>query len=134
MKQNKALTIVGWILTLGVSGMLLMSAFFKFAATEEMVKAFTEQFGFPLETLRPIAIAEVASVLFFLIPQTRVLGAILITGYLGGAIVTHVRLADYDITMPILLGVGAWLALFFRDERVRQLAPITWPNTPSEPK
>jgi hypothetical protein len=59
------------------------------------------------------------------IPITSVLGAILLTGYLGGAIATHVRVGDHgDIVIPIVLGVLVWLGLFLRDPRLRQLIPL----------
>jgi len=58
-----------------------------------------------------------------LIPSTAALGAILVTGYLGGAVATHARLSDPHFILPFLLGVLAWLGLFLRDRRVRALIP-----------
>jgi hypothetical protein len=61
----------------------------------------------------------------YLIPQTAMLGAILLTGYLGGACATHVRIADYGhCWIPVALGVVLWLGLYLRDARIRALVPL----------
>jgi xanthine/uracil permease len=59
----------------------------------------------------------------YVIPQTSVLGAILLTGYLGGAVATHVRIDD-NFVPPIVMGVLVWLGLFLRDPRLRALIPL----------
>lgn len=122
-RQPKAMTIIGWILAFPVVALLLFSAFMKFNATPEMLDGFTKHFGYPQASLRPIAIAEVASALLFLFPRTAVLGAILLTGYIGGAIATHVRVEENFLTAAIL-PVVAWLSLFLRDPRIRALLPF----------
>jgi hypothetical protein len=60
----------------------------------------------------------------YVIPSTAVLGAILMTGYLGGATATNVRVGDPSYIMTVLLGVFVWGGLFFRDARVRALIPF----------
>lgn len=132
MKQNTAMTIFGWILTAIIAGMLSMSAFFKLAPLDEVVKGW-EKSGYPASTRIPIGAAEVTSMVLFLIPQTRVLGAVLLTGYLGGAVATHAR-ANESVLIPFLFGVAVWLALFFRDPKIRALLPIAWPETSSSEK
>jgi hypothetical protein len=67
---------------------------------------------------------EIGCTLLYLIPPTAVLGAILLTGYLGGAVATHVRLLETQFVVPLLLGVLIWGGLFLRDPRVRALIPI----------
>ena len=67
--------------------------------------------------------AERACVVVFLIPRTVVLGAILLTGYLGGAVVTHVRIGD-SFVPPLMFGVLVWAALYARDARVRGVFPL----------
>lgn len=62
--------------------------------------------------------------MLYLIPRTAVLGAILLTGYLGGAVATHVRLVEMDYLVPLVLGVLIWCGLYLRDTRVRELIPI----------
>src|SRR5437660_4842925 len=82
---SKGLLWTGRIISAVPVVMLLMSGIMKLAAPPEMVKAFTEQFGYPESTLLAIAVVELACVVVYVIPQTAVLGAILLTGYLGGA-------------------------------------------------
>ena len=82
-----------------------------------------EHLGYP-EHPFALAIVEVSCTLVYLIPRTAVLGAILLTGYLGGAIATHVRLLEMQFLTPLVLGVLIWGGLFLRDPRVRALIPI----------
>jgi hypothetical protein len=63
------------------------------------------------------------SVVCYLIPRTAVLGAVLLTGYLGGAIATHARLGE-PFVAPIILGVVVWAGLWLRDPRLRALLPL----------
>ena len=62
--------------------------------------------------------------LWLLQPPVAVLGAILMTGYLGGAVDTHVRMSDWKFVMPVALGALAWLGLLLRDTRIRHLLPL----------
>jgi DoxX-like family len=124
MKQNKIMTIVGWALTTLLTAGLLFSASMKFTQPAEFWKAWVDMFGYPKGLAIPIGIVEVTCAAIFLIPQTRVLGAVLLTGYLGGATATHVRVND-PFYGPVIGGVLVWLALYFRDPRIRALLPIT---------
>jgi hypothetical protein len=81
------------------------------------------QFGFSASSATPIGITEISCVLLYLVPPTRVLGAILLTGYLGGAVVTHVRVGEPFIA-PLVLGIVVWAGLFARDRRVASLIPV----------
>lgn len=105
--------------------MLLGSAGMKFAKPEGFIKDFVEKFGYKDEHAIPIGLVEVGCVVLYAIPQTSVLGAILLTGYLGGATATHVRVDDPFIA-PVIIGVIVWAGLFLRDSRVRSLIPIRW--------
>lgn len=129
MKQNKVMTIIGWIFTALIGCALLASAALKLAQPEFVTEGFAKS-GFPDGTLVPIGIAELISALLFLFPKTRVLGAILVTGYMGGAIATHVH-AGESIVVQVLFGVFAWLGLFLRDARIRAILPL-WSSEPSE--
>jgi hypothetical protein len=81
--------------------------------------------GWPVSVALGLGCVEIACAVIYLIPQTAVLGAILLTGYLGGAVATHVRIGEYGMMAPaIVLGVLVWLGLYLRDARVRSLAPI----------
>lgn len=120
---SMAATIIGWILALPPVGLMLMSAYFKLARVPMAVEGF-QKAGYADSAILYIGIAEVACVLLYLIPQTAVLGAILMVGYLGGAANHHVRSQETEFIVPILLGVIAWLGLYLRDRRIRQLVPI----------
>lgn len=69
------------------------------------------------------------AVVLYPIPRTSVLGAILLTGYLGGATVTHLRVGDPAFIGPVIAGILVWGGLFFREPRVRALIPFRSPNT-----
>ena len=79
--------------------------------------------GLPESLTIPLAVLEIACVLVYLIPATSVLGAILLTGYMGGAICTHLRVGD-PFVVQIAVGVLVWLALYLRDPRLRALIPL----------
>jgi DoxX-like protein len=70
-----------------------------------------------------LGIVELACTVIYIIPRTSVLGAILLTGYLGGAVATHLRIGE-PYFMPIIFGVLVWGGLFLRDERLRALIPL----------
>jgi hypothetical protein len=109
------------VLMMGMSGIFKLTG--AYTHSPEMVGNWTK-FGFPLGTLLPIGIVELACVAIYLVPRTAVLGAILVTGYLGGAVVTHVRMGESVWIAPALLGAVAWLGLFLRDPRLRALLPL----------
>jgi len=78
----------------------------------------------------PLAIVEISCVVIYLIPATSILGAILLTGYIGGAICTHLRVGD-PFFMQIALGIFVWLGLYLRENRLRALIPLrTLKSTP----
>lgn len=79
--------------------------------------------GLPESLIVPLAILEVLCVVVYLIPATSVLGAILLTGYMGGAICTHVRVGD-PVFIQIALGALVWLGLYLRETRLRALIPL----------
>ena len=103
--------------------MLLFSAGMKLIQPEGMEKSFAD-LGWPIQLAVPLGIVELSCAVLYAIPQTAVLGAILVTGYLGGATATHVRLEEPVFVMPIFLGVLAWGGLFLRDRRIRALIPL----------
>jgi hypothetical protein len=80
-------------------------------------------YGYPATALLRITIAELACALLYAIPRTSVLGAILLTGYLGGATATHLRVGE-PFYLPIIVGVVVWLGLYLRDGRLRELIPM----------
>jgi hypothetical protein len=96
----------------------------KEAKAEEMPSVAEEfaRLGYQEKATIPIAVAEIASTVLYVIPQTTVLGAILLTGYLGGATATHVRIDD-PFVGPVIIGVLAWLGVFLREPRLRAILP-----------
>ena len=105
---------------------LLMDAAMKLVKPPFVVDA-TVQLGYPASLIVPLGIVLLISVVLYVIPQTSVLGAILLTGYLGGAVATHVRVGDALFThvlFPVYFGVLIWLGLYLRDGRLRALVPI----------
>lgn len=79
--------------------------------------------GFPESLIRPLAILELSCVLVYVLPWTSIVGAILLTGYIGGAICAHVRVGD-PVYIQIALGVLVWLGLYLRDARLKALIPL----------
>ena len=122
-RQSKGLVWLGRAVALLPIGMLLMSAGMKLTQQPQIVESFTGHLGYPASTLLAIALLEVACVLLYAIPSTSVLGAVLLTGYLGGAIATHVRVGD-PFLVPLVLGVLVWAGIYFRDERLGSLLPL----------
>jgi hypothetical protein len=122
--SSKAMYWAGWVLTVIPAPLLVMSAISKFRLSQDVVKGFGD-LVWPLSTANVLAVVELGSLVLYLIPQTAVLGAILLTGYLGGACATHVRVADYShFWVPIAVGVVLWLGLYLRDARIRALVPL----------
>jgi DoxX-like protein len=102
--------------------LMVAGAVFSFAkpaaAREGMVKH-----GYAEHHAVPIVVVELCCVLLYVIPRTAVLGAILLTGYLGGATATHVRV-DEAYFMPVVVGILVWLGLYLREPRLRALLPM----------
>jgi hypothetical protein len=102
---------------------LLLSASMKISHGARIVPQFVGRFGYPESTLGPIGFVELACAILYAVPQTSALGAVLLTGYLGGAVATHVRVGDPFLT-PLVLGILVWAGLFLRDDRLRALLPL----------
>jgi len=84
----------------------------------------TLRLGYPASTVQPIGVIALVCVLLYAIPRTSILGAILLTGYLGGATATQVRVQDAWFIFPPILGALIWAGLYFRDERLRTHIPL----------
>lgn len=119
---SKKLLWAGWVVSILPVLMLVMSGVMKLTKSPEVLEGF-EHLGWSANLALALAIAELTSTVLYVIPQTAVLGAILLTGYLGGAIATHVRIGE-PFWIPIVLGVMIWLGLFLRDARLRALLPL----------
>lgn len=93
---------------------------------KQVVDAFV-RIGFPLSLSVPLGIISLVCVLLYAIPRTSILGAILLTGYLGGAVVTHLRAGSSlfgETLFPVYFGILVWGGLYGRDARLRALIPF----------
>ena len=120
---------VGRVISVLAALMFLMSAFMKLKGGAEVTQGMAH-LGLPESLILPLAILEIACVVGYLIPTTSVLGAILLTGYIGGAICAHLRVGD-PIFVPIGLGIFVWAALYLREDRLKSLIPLRTARTPS---
>lgn len=122
LQPSRALLWSGRILSGLVGALLLVSGSAKLVGAPEIDATFTH-LGFSPSIGATIGVIELACVVLYLIPHTAMLGAILLTGYMGGVLVSHLRL-DEPVIMPVVLGVVVWLGLFLRDPRLRRLVPL----------
>ena len=85
-----------------------------------------QSLAFPLSLSVELGIIELVCVVVYAIPRTSILGAILLAGYLGGAVATHLRVLDplFDTIFPIIIGALVWGGIYFRDPRLRALIPF----------
>lgn len=104
---------------------LLLDGAMKLVKPEPVVQA-TVGLGYPEGVILPLGIVLIACTILYAIPRTAVFGAILLTGYLGGAVATHVRVgADmFPILFPVVFGISIWGGLYLRDARLRALVPL----------
>jgi hypothetical protein len=100
----------------------IMSASMKFMGGPQVVQGFSH-FGWPESMLITLGILEAVSVVLYLIPQTAVLGGIVLTGYLGGAISTHLRIGE-AVYIHVIIGLLIWGGLYLRESRLQVLIPI----------
>jgi len=102
--------------------MLLVSATMKLIKPAPVMEGFAH-LGLPEQLTFTLGVLELACTILYLIPQTAVLGAILLTGYLGGAILAHVRVGEAGFAQ-VIFGVFIWGGLYLRDSRLRALIPL----------
>jgi hypothetical protein len=87
----------------------------------------TVELGYPESVIVPLGVVLLASTVLYLVPRTAVLGAILLTAYLGGAVATHLRVGNPMLThtlFPVFFGALLWGGLYLRDARLRALLPL----------
>lgn len=120
---SKAAWWTGAILSTVPVLMGLMGVVMLFVNPDEMRKGMADQ-GYPESVAVPLVVVQLVCTLLYVFPQTAMLGAILLTGYLGGAVATHVRAAEWSLVpVPVLVGVLVWLGIYLRDRRIRALVP-----------
>jgi hypothetical protein len=123
-RTPKLMFFAGWIISLlPILAFGVLPVYFYFFQRSKMAEG-TDHVQFPEKYVVLIAGLEVACGILYAIPKTAVLGAILLTGYLGGAVACHVRLEQPDFIGPVIAGILPWLGLYLRDARVRDLIPF----------
>jgi len=116
---------VGWILTILPGLMLLASGTMKLIQPPGMEESVKKIGWDDTRIVFGLGIVEIACALIYLFPPTSVLGAILVTGYFGGAVATHMRIHEFvEMAPPIVLGVLIWGGIYLRCGRVRALIPL----------
>ena len=118
ISRNKWRVRVGYGLTAAVALVLLRSASMKLSASPGTVDQVVEGWGYPPSALAGIGLLELTCVLVYAVPRTAALGAVLLTGYLGGAVATHVRIGE-PFAVPLALGAVVWAGLYLRDDSLR---------------
>ncbi len=122
---SRGMIWAGRIITALAALFFLVDAVMKFFKPPIVVET-TVKLGYPESTIIGLGLVLFISTLLYIIPRTAVLGAILLTGYLGGAVATHVRVGEgaFPVIFPVIFGALVWLGLYLRDERLRTLIPL----------
>jgi hypothetical protein len=121
--RNRWITWAGWAVSLWPAFVVISSATWKLTRNAWYVGEFG-RIGWPVPMLDTLAFMQLTALALFLIPRTAALGAILLTGYLGGAIATYVRIGEWTPPLvPLSTAMIAWLGLWLRDARLRNLLP-----------
>jgi hypothetical protein len=111
--------VVSWLCALYVA----FAAIVKLLQPPMVLEGFVH-YGYPARLVIPIGVIELTCAIVYLIPRTSVLGAILLTGLIGGATATNLRIGDQGFVAPVILGILVWGGLFLRDQGLRDLIPI----------
>jgi len=117
---------IGLVLSALTALFLLFDGVIHLLMIQPVVDSFTA-LGFPLGTVRWIAVLELACLALYLLPRTSVLGAVMLTGYLGGAVSAQVRVESpllSTVLFPVYVGIALWAGLWLRDQHLRQQLPV----------
>jgi len=122
---SKSAQWAGYVLSVLPSLFLLLDAVMKLFKPSFVVEA-TTKLGYQESVIVPLGIVLLVCTVLYLVPITSVLGAILLTGYLGGAVATHVRMSEgaFPILFPVIIGGLIWGGLYLRDPRIRAQIPL----------
>ncbi len=122
--QKRWMLWTGRVLSLWPVFVVLLSATWKLTRNPWYVGEFA-RIGWPESALTGLALLQLGCIVLYVIPPTAVLGAVLLTGYLGGAIATYVRMGEpYPVLVPLSTSLIAWAGIYLRDERLRSLLPL----------
>jgi hypothetical protein len=123
-RKMRWVVLAGWVLSLWPAFVIISSATWKLTRNPWYVREFG-RIGWPEGALTGLALLQLGCLLLFLIPPTAVLGAVLLSGYLGGAIASYVRMGEpYPVLVPLSTSLIAWAGIYLRDERLRALLPL----------
>lgn len=120
LNQPLWMTILGWVLTVLPTLMFVGGGTYA-AVHPEMMQEGMKENGWPADVAPYLVAAEIICGLIYVFPKTSILGAILLTGYLGGAVATHVRIHDLKGAVPVVFGIIVWLGIYLREPRLRQI-------------
>jgi len=123
---TRSMIWTGWIMSGIVVVFLMFDGITKLMMIAPVVDA-TTGIGYPVGVIRPLGIVCLACAILYAIPRTSILGAILLTGFLGGAVASKVRLEDplfSQVLFGVYVGILAWGGLYLRDGRLRALIPL----------
>jgi hypothetical protein len=126
---EKSIAWAGWVVTALPSLLFVGSAFGKLSKQPQIVDTFLKA-GYSSSAITAIGVIEVLCLALYLVPRTAVLGAVLLTGYLGGAVSHHVRLGE-PWFMPVVVGVVVWAGIYLRERRLPSLLPLRRDPSPS---
>ncbi len=124
--RGKAYRIAGWALTGLTIAFMLFDSLSKLALNSYVVAA-TTAIGYPVAAIRPIGIILLAFTILYAIPRTAILGAILLTGFMGGTVASKIRIEDplfSSILFGVYFGIILWAGLYLRDGQLRALIPL----------
>ena len=123
---SKKAVLAGWVLSLLAAAVFCMSASMKLSQNPKAVTMMSS-LGWQPADLIPLAYLELTCVVLYLIPPIAVLGGIILTGYLGGAVATHLRLGQ-PVYLHVVIGLLIWGGLWLRESRLRRLVPLRLPS------
>ena len=123
MRASKKIVWTGRVISALVSLLFVFSAAMKFKGGPQLDEGLKHLELLNRVPMAPLGILELSCAVIYMIPPTAVLGAILLTGYMGGTILTAWRVGD-PVIVQIVLGILVWLGLWLREERLRALIPL----------
>lgn len=126
MAAGGAIVWVGRVISILMVLLFLLSAAMKVKGGPELTQGLAH-LGLPESMVIPLAILELSVAVIYAIPATSVLGAILLTGFIGGAMCTHWRVGD-AFALHVVIGLLVWLGLYLRDDRLKALLPLRKPR------
>lgn len=116
--SQKTIKIIGWVMTIILALLFIMSAFMKLTQNETALTQ-AASIGIDPATYQIIGLVEIISLILFLIPRTAIIGTLLLIAYLGGAIVTHLQ-HQQPIAMAIIIQIFLWITAFVRFPELKQ--------------